>query len=289
MSRPNSVPLQIYRRLLALYPRDFRARYADEMARLFADQLRDAAASGRPAAEVRTWLRALADLAVTATAERGARFRVRSASAVASAPDPLLGLLGLAAGLTLLVGMVTHMPGNSSYLINVGAIAVVVGVSRRRVGSPGQVILAASTAAILINAAYLVIRVTPIMDLLPLPSVVPSDYPAFRLIAFVFGPVLWLCDGLFAAVAWRTGAARRRGALTLAMGCLLAFVGTLLEFVKVQSFGPVGQAIYWLLGPSMLLAYSLVGLGWLLMGLDVIDHRRNAGARPTSPAPDLTH
>ena len=59
---------RVYRRLLRLYPRTFRAAYEDEMARLFLDQLRDAGASGRRGALAGHWLRSLADIVMSAPA-----------------------------------------------------------------------------------------------------------------------------------------------------------------------------------------------------------------------------
>jgi hypothetical protein len=56
---------RIYGRLLRLYPDEFRGRYGAEMTQLFADQLRDATASGQPLAAVTLWARSVADLLVT--------------------------------------------------------------------------------------------------------------------------------------------------------------------------------------------------------------------------------
>jgi hypothetical protein len=52
----------LYRALLVLYPRSFRADYADPMAQLFADRVRDVGA--------KAWLRALPDLVRTVPVER---------------------------------------------------------------------------------------------------------------------------------------------------------------------------------------------------------------------------
>ncbi|MFP3941118.1 MAG: hypothetical protein ACLF0P_12480, partial [Thermoanaerobaculia bacterium] len=80
MSRP-SLSERIYRRLLGLFPVDFRLEYREEMEELFRLQHRDAAGSGegeRPAPAgvpgrrrrlLRLWLRAMADLARSAPRE----------------------------------------------------------------------------------------------------------------------------------------------------------------------------------------------------------------------------
>jgi hypothetical protein len=57
---------RIYRRLLRVYPDDFRAQYGAEMTRLFGDQLRDAQSSGRPTAIASLWLRSIGDLVASA-------------------------------------------------------------------------------------------------------------------------------------------------------------------------------------------------------------------------------
>lgn len=57
---------RVYRRLLHLYPAAFRHEYADEMTRLFEDQLRDARSAGGVAAIVRLWAQSTVDVVVTA-------------------------------------------------------------------------------------------------------------------------------------------------------------------------------------------------------------------------------
>jgi hypothetical protein len=56
---------RIYRRLLRLYPADFRARFGNEMISLFREQLRDARSSGERKQIASLWARCLVDLVVT--------------------------------------------------------------------------------------------------------------------------------------------------------------------------------------------------------------------------------
>jgi hypothetical protein len=56
---------RIYRRLLRLYPADFRARFGNEMISLFREQLRDARSSGERNQIASMWARCLVDLVVT--------------------------------------------------------------------------------------------------------------------------------------------------------------------------------------------------------------------------------
>lgn len=58
--------VRLYRQLLRVYPASFRVEYADEMARLFAEQLDDAARSGHRLAVLRLWTDSLIDIAMTA-------------------------------------------------------------------------------------------------------------------------------------------------------------------------------------------------------------------------------
>jgi hypothetical protein len=60
-------------RLLRIYPASFRHDYADEMTRLFAEQVRDARQSGGRAAVARVWAESLIDLVLTAPGHHFAR------------------------------------------------------------------------------------------------------------------------------------------------------------------------------------------------------------------------
>jgi hypothetical protein len=55
-----------FRRLVRLFPAAFREQYEDQMTGLFADQVRDARASGSPFALTRLWAHTLIDLMATA-------------------------------------------------------------------------------------------------------------------------------------------------------------------------------------------------------------------------------
>lgn len=89
---------RVYRGLLSVYPASFRARYEDEMATLFADQLRDARASGHGAQTVQLWLRSLGDIVSTAPGQHFRREelvpRPIDADAIAGLDEPPRGALG---------------------------------------------------------------------------------------------------------------------------------------------------------------------------------------------------
>jgi hypothetical protein len=90
--------------LLRVYPTVLRAEYADEMTRLFAEQLDDARASGEPWGVARLWAVSLVDLVLTAP---GHHFRREE-----PAPRPvdlggaaIVGPVRLAVGRRIAVGL----------------------------------------------------------------------------------------------------------------------------------------------------------------------------------------
>lgn len=101
--------VRTYRRLLRVYPDEFRSSYADEMTRLFADQLVDAKGSLGSFAVARLWVATLLDLFVTAPGHHLQKEALvlqpadvpstgpahRQPVGPASAPKVLLGLLPL--------------------------------------------------------------------------------------------------------------------------------------------------------------------------------------------------
>jgi hypothetical protein len=100
--------VRCYRRLLALYPGAFRAEYADEMARLFADQLRDARRAGGAMPVARLWAATVADLVATASRQHAQKeapvARPVDGSLAGVAIDPPRRSRGrLVAGLTPLI------------------------------------------------------------------------------------------------------------------------------------------------------------------------------------------
>jgi hypothetical protein len=140
MTRADASLARIYRRLLVLYPSEFRLRYADEMVQLFGDQLREARLSGKPAGSLRTVVRATADLALTSALEHAGRNRTvaHSVTAAPSVSSRLLGMAGIIGGLVLVAAFLPSLalcPELNTVrlvLFNAGAIAIVIAVHRRR-------------------------------------------------------------------------------------------------------------------------------------------------------------
>jgi hypothetical protein len=270
---------RVYRRLLRLYPGEFRARFSDEMVQLFSDQLRDARTGGAPGGAARTWLRTLGDLAVTAASEHARRDRTvaHSLTTSPSTSSRVLGLVGILGGAVLLAAFLPFIPWGSDLfnlwlvLFNAGAIAIVFAVHRRQAVIWRRLSLAAAVPAILANAWYLVMVILSIGR-----PQFPEPDPEFRPIFFYAALAMWLTDSAFGFVIWRIGAIARWVGLALAIGSLLAILG-MDRFVQGD--------FAWFFSPVALAGVGVNGLAWILLGLAVATRRRASDARPQEDRP----
>jgi hypothetical protein len=270
---------RVYRGLLRLYPADFRTRYSDEMVQLFGDQLRDAQTGGAPAGAIRTWLRTLGDLAVTAASEHARRDRTvaHSLAAAPSIASRALGLAGILGGAVLLAAFVVEIDPNLNnvrlVLFNVGAMAIVIAVHRRQASASGGLALAAAVPAILANAWYSVMVV--------LATSRPHPFAGdFGLVFFFAGAAMWLTDAAFGLVTLRLGVVARWGALALAIGSVLAFTG----MDRLELSPRDNPTIF---GPLSLAGIALNGFGWILLGLDVATRRPASETQPPEVRPGI--
>lgn len=260
---------RVYRALLRLCPAAFRVRFSDEMVQLFRDQLRDASAEGATAGAARTWLGALADLAVTAVVEhaRGGRQLAHSMSAPPSVSSRVLGLAGILGGGVLLAALLVEIdPDLNQFrilLFNVGAMAIAVAVYRRQASVARTLALLATVPLFVVNGWYLVMVALAIGRPNPLGA-------EFAQVWTLAAAAMWLSDAWFGLVALRLGAVSRMGALALAIGSLLAF----LPVVRIGLMSAEDPAIVTPLG---LAGIALNGIGWIILGIDVGTRRRPAG------------
>lgn len=260
MTSPHAGSERLYRRLLRVYPAEFRARFADEMVQLFNDQLREAR-TGRTAGSAVVWLRSLGDLVVTSTSEHLRRDRTvaHSLSASPSTLNRLLGLAGVLGGAVLLAVFVIDIGSELNVLrlalFNLGAIAIVIAVHRRQVTAAPRLSLIGAVPALIANAWYL--------GMIVLESVRPEAFAGdLALAGFYAAVAMWLADALFALVTLRIGVLARWGALALAIGSPLALVG-------IDRLGLVSAQDATIFGPLSQIGIVLNGLGWILLGIDL--------------------
>ena len=268
MTRPDGAHERVYRWLLRLYPAGFKGRYGNAMVQLFGDQLRDAQVRGEPAGTMRTWLRTLWDLAVTAPSEHAsARSLAHSLSAPPTVANRLLGLLGIVGGALLLAAFLPFYsfepPINQVRLIlfNAGAMAIIVGVHRRQSSISPALAHLAAIPAFFANGWYLV------MILLAIGRDSPFSGD-FGFVWFLAGMSMWLADGWFGLVTLRLGAVSRWGAIALAVGSL-AVIG--IDRLGLVSASGTNPAIF---GSLALGGAALNGLAWVVLGIDVATRRR---------------
>ncbi len=268
---------RVYRGLLRVYPPEFRARYADEMVQLFADQLRDArAAGGASAAAGRMWLRTLADLAVNAASEHVRRDRT-VAHSLATAPSTssrLLGLVGILGGAVLLAAFVVEIAPDLNnlriILFNAGAIAIVTGVHRRQVSAAPLLALAVAIPAIIANAWYMAMVILA----------TGREHPFggdFGLVFFLAAVAMWLADAAFGFVLWRSAGVARWVGLALAIGSVFALTG-------IDRFELVRGDSAWFFSPAALTGVGVNGLAWILLGIDLARRGRTSDPLPQAIA-----
>jgi len=268
---------RIFRALIGLYPPTFRDRFGFEMVQLFGDQLRDARASEAPLAAAATWFRSLGDLVSTAVSERirGETGPGRSLGAAPSGLSRVLGLVGIFGGVFLLAAFVVGIPSDFSVIrlvaFNVGAMTVAVGVHRRQASAGRWLSLVTAAAVIVANTWYLVMVLLAVDR-----PVFPEPDPEFRLILFYAAAALWLADAALGLLALRLRVVSRWAAAPLAIGSLLALLG-------VDRLGLVTGPYAALIQPLALAGIGLVGVGWILLGLDIALTRRSVAAgRPVN-------
>jgi hypothetical protein len=272
MSAPVGTHERVYRWLIRAYPAAFRQRFGDEMVQLFGDELRFG--RGRPRGIILAlWYRTLVDLAVTSVSERAAAHR-------ALPPPPrairALGLFGVVGGVLLAAAFVPALPWTQELfnlrlvVFNLGAIAIAIAVHRRQAPKARTLSIVGTLPVVVANGSYL--------GLLLLEWTQPNPYGGFG-IEFVYaGTALWAADAWFGLVAARLGTVTRWGALAVAVGAGLTSLG-------MGNLGLVDGPYGAFFGPAALFGIGLLGIGWILLGIDIAFRRVPAHPNALSVAP----
>jgi hypothetical protein len=265
---------RVYHRLLALYPAAFRDQFAADMVQLFGDQLRDARRAGAPAGSFRLWINAAPDLFMTAFSEQLRRNRTmaHSLTVAPSITTRALGMAGVIGGLILLAGFIGIDPDTNFVrlvLFNVGAIAIGIVVHRLQPAGSRRLSLAAVVPMVVANAWYAVMVLLPVVGLTPFAG-------DGHFVGFLVGVAMWLTDGIFGFVVWRTGVAARWVGLALAVGSLFALSG--IDRLAVRG------DLAWFFGPLALTGVAVNGLAWVLFGIVVATRRRPPASSVAGPS-----
>jgi hypothetical protein len=185
----------------------------------------------------------------------------------------MLGLLGIVGGALLLAPFLPSFTFEGDLntirllLFCLGAMAIIVGVTRRQMSVAPRLAWLAAVPALAANAWYLVMIVLSIGR-----PVFPEADPGFRQIFGLAAFALWLTDAAFGLVGLRIGVVSRSGALALAVGSFMVF--------GLNQLGLTSAANAPIFGPIALVGIALNGTGWVLLGLDVATRRRPSAAQP---------
>lgn len=185
-----------------------------------------------------------------------------------------LGSVGIAGGVILLIAFLPSLgiPQDVNtwrlVLFNLGAIAI--GLASLRVGALGATAWAwsASIAVIATNAAHVAFTLAAAGR--DAPS--SGDFGlAWHWVAFA----MWLSDAFLGVALLRTGVLSQWGAAALAIGSPLAVVG----MGRFELTSPAHPTIF---GPIALLGVALNGIGWVLLGVDLIRSKTTEPAKSSA-------
>lgn len=266
---------RIYRRLLGLYPASFRARYAEPMAQLFADQLRDSRGVGVPAGPLRLWVRTVGDLFSSAASEHLRRNQTvaHSATSVPSFSARALGIAGVLAGLVLIVPYVVTIDDvwypPRIMLFNAFVMALVLGLHRRQAARSPRLALAAGALVIIANGWYLGLVMLGVQD-------VNLFGTELGIVLFVSGVALWAAAAAYGAASLAIGAFSRWGPILLVIGSALAVTG-------IDRFGLTHGDLRAVFDPLSQIGAVLHGVGWIILGAE-LGLRASRRSAPTPSA-----
>ena len=283
-----SISERVYRSLLRAYPRSFRARYADEMARLFGDQLREARSAGGAGGIAITWFRTLVDLASSALGEHRRKDRTMAQSLAAFEPTRTMRILGILAivGGALLVavwfaGPWFTIPGLNAWRLGLfwlAGLAVAVAFYGRQAAVAPRLALSVS-ALVVITSAWNIAWIVLATD---------RDSPfagAFGFLGFLASLAGWLGAGLYGIAvlvtraAWR-GMTRLSGIAIQLAAAILVLAGPAATFGMDRLGLTRSEAYGELFGTLGAIGVTGVGCAWIVLGTVLLTANRRRAAQP---------
>jgi hypothetical protein len=267
---------RLYAGLLWLYPGEFRRRYADEMVRLFADQLRDARATGRPGVTAATWLRSLIDLVANAIGEHLRKDRAMAQSLATFEPTRtmrLLGLFGILGAGLLLWAFVSFNPfadptvnGIRLFAFSLAGAAISLAFYRRQS-------LVAPTLALLTTGAVVIAGAWYATWLILSSGVKSPHIGTFGLISLLAGIALWVTPAIWAIGLLHTGAAWQgmssNRALLAKLGAAI-LIGSIVAWFGDDRIGMVDSLWGEMWQAVALAGVAMNGMGWLILGVVLV-------------------
>ena len=173
----------------------------------------------------------------------------------------VLGFIGIVGGAVLLVAFLPSLgippDFNTWRLVLFPAGAIAVPIAAFRFGALGSTAWSwlAAVAVIATNAAHIVFTIVG--------SGRGSPFGDFGLAWHWVAFAMWLSDGLLGLAILRAGGLTRWGAAALALGSPLAVLG----MGRFELTSPSNPTIF---GPIALIGVALNGVGWVLLGLDLV-------------------
>lgn len=262
-----------YAALLRLYPAQFRARYGDEMAVLFSDQVRDAQTAGVGGGVAMFWIRAALDIGSSALGEHLRRDQVMAQSLATFEPTRgmrLLGLVGLSGGVLLLWAFISFDPFQLQAANTVRLIVFALGGAAIAIAFHGRQARVAPRLAAVATAAVVI---SGVLDAALIVLALWVERPfsgAFGALNFWASGALWLSAAAYGVAMLRIGVAWQGMSRPLAVATrigALALLGGVLAWVGDDRLGLVDSVAYGQLWSTVALAsVFLVGLGWVVLG-----------------------
>jgi hypothetical protein len=242
------------------------------MVQLFADQLRDARATGGSGAAA-TWFRTVLDLFSSAVGEHFRKDRTMAESLTTFEPTRSMRLLGLLAivGGTLLIGVFFWVglfagPSNTVRLVlfALTGVAVALAFHPRQAAVSPRLAMVGTVVVVLAGVWYLASNVLAL-------NALRSWIGVGGLLYSLSSLSLWLSAGLYGAISLRTGAPWRGMtrwlAATARMAALVLLVGGPLAALGDDRWGLTDNETYGaMITQATLAGVFLTGAGWALLG-----------------------